>query len=127
MDSLSSTIQQSISAHERIGGATTLYVISHLPTHPKEGSDAPGNSLDTEETQLSEHQDLNIKFPEQHTEERCKPPENKGNLDDNSFPDPLNIYNNLADDEGVEPDTLGYMRPWGDHDRAHIQAESEIV
>jgi hypothetical protein len=54
---------------EHTGVATTLLITPDLPTYPDEGNDDPDTVQYTEETQLSGHNDLNIKFPQYHTEE----------------------------------------------------------
>jgi hypothetical protein len=51
-------------------------------------------TTDTDEIQLSGFQDLNLNFPEYHTQEGCKPPEDttaETDSDNESIPDPLDM------------------------------------
>ena len=115
------------SIQEHTGDATTLPTTPDLPTHPEEGNDDPDQIQDTEDTQLSGHNDLNIKFPPYHTEEGCKQESdlNADESDDDSLPDLLDSGNTLTDDEQDNYDTIGHTRPWDDHDHAQVQDEQE--
>jgi hypothetical protein len=61
------------SVQEYTGDANTLPTPNNLPNHPKEGNGEPEHTQDSDETQFSGFQDLNLNFPEYQTQEGCKP------------------------------------------------------
>jgi hypothetical protein len=61
--------------NEHTDNATTLPSPSNLHIHPEQGNDGRDHNQDTDEAQISGFQDLNLNFPEYHTQEGCKRPE----------------------------------------------------
>jgi hypothetical protein len=42
------------------------------------------------------------------------------------MPDLMDMKSTLTEDEEDYHDTFGHTKPWGDHDHAQVQAESEV-